>query len=129
MTSIFTADTSSQTTGGFNVTKTYQTKDTPNIKFYSRSGIYNSADNVIKFFTNYTDALTIDANQNIICNGGSITNLNWNNINGKPSFFDGTYNSLTGKPAFYPTDWLSTISNKPSYFQTDWNSTIINNLH
>ena len=111
MTSIFTADASTQGTGGFTNTKTYNTKDNPNMRLFSKSGIYNSADNTIKFFTNNTDALTINSSQQVICDGSLITNIAWGNINGKPSFFDGTWTSLSGKPTNFQSDWLTTITN------------------
>ena len=103
MTSIFTADSSTQGTGGFTNTKAFNTKDNANIKFFSKSGIYNSGDNTIKIFTNNVDALTIDANQKVICNGSLITNLDWNNISlNKPSFAtvatSGSYYDLSGTP-------------------------------
>ena len=37
MTSIFTADASTQGTGGFTNTKTYNTKDNPNMRLFSKS--------------------------------------------------------------------------------------------
>jgi len=81
MNSIFNADTSTQGTGGLpTYSRTYSTIDYPITKMYSKSGIYNPSDNVIKFYTNNTDALTIDANQKVICNGSLITNLDYNNI-------------------------------------------------
>jgi hypothetical protein len=85
MTSIFTADTSTQLSGGSTNVKTYNTKDNPNMRLFSKSGIYNSADNEIKFFTNNTDALTINSSQKVICDGSMITNLTYNNITGKPT--------------------------------------------
>jgi len=133
MTSIFTQDTSSQTTGGFTLTRTYNTKDNPNIRFYSKAGIYNSADNTIKFFTNNTDALTIDANQKVICNGSLITNLTYTNIPARPTLAtvatSGLYNDLSGRPtlATVATSGLyNDLTGKPTNFQADWNSTLIN---
>ena len=109
--SIFTADTSTQGIGGFTNTIVYNTKDDANIKMFSKSGIYNSANNEIKIFTNNIDALTIDTNQKVICDGSLITNLSWTNI--------------TGKPSIFPTDWTN-VASKPTNFQSDWNTTIIN---
>ena len=92
MNSIFNADLSTQGIGGLPIyTRTYPTKDYPITKMYSKSGIYNPSDNVIKFYTNDLDALTIDANQKVICNGSLIANLDYNNIStNKPTLFDGT---------------------------------------
>ena len=124
--SIFTPDTSIQLSGNSGVSKTYSTKDNPNLAFHSRAGIYNSADNEIKFFTNNIDALTIDANQKVICNGSLITNLAWGNINGKPTNFQSDWNStIINKPSLFDGTWNS-LSGKPTNFQSDWNSTIIN---
>ena len=102
--SIFTQDTSTQGTGSLSTySKSYSTRDYPFIRLYTKSGVYNPSDNVIKFFTNNLDALTIDASQRVICNGSLITNLEWNNINNKPSFFDGSYNVLTNRTNQLPS--------------------------
>jgi hypothetical protein len=112
MSVIFNQDTSTQGGTPTFVSTTYNTKDNPNIKMKTKCGIYNSGDNIIKIFTNNIDALTIDNNQKVICNGSLITTLSYANIDGKPTNFQ--------------ADWNSTIINKPSNFQADWNSTIIN---
>ena len=104
MSSIFSADTSTQGSGGLpTFTRTYSTKDYPITQMYSKSGIYNPSDNVIKIFTNNVDALTIDANQKVICNGSLIPNLDYNNITAnKPSLAtvatSGSYSDLSGTP-------------------------------
>jgi len=125
--SIFNADVSTQGSGGLpTYTRTYSTQDYPITRMYSKSGIYNPSDNVIKFYTNNLDALTIDANQKVICNGSLITNLDYNNIStNKPTLFDGTWGSLSGKPSLFDGTWGS-LSGKPTNFQADWNTTIIN---
>ena len=139
MSSIFTQDTSAQDSGGLTFIKNYYTKDYPNISFYSKAGIYNSADNIIKIFTNNIDALTIDANQKVICNGSLITNLDWNkidgkptnfptswdNVSGKPSIFATNWDNVSGKPSIFPTNW-DNVASKPTYFQTDWDTTVLN---
>ena len=105
MNGYFVADTFSQAgAGGLTaLSAKYSTLSLPSMKFSTKSGIYNSADNVIKIFTNNVDALTIDANQKVICNGSLITNLDWNNITlNKPSFASvatsGSYYDLSGTP-------------------------------
>ena len=135
MTSIFTADSSTQGTGGFTNTKAFNTKDDANIKFFSKSGIYNSSDNTIKIFTNNIDALTIDANQKVICNGSLITNLDYNNISlNKPTLAtvatSGSYNDLSGTPnlSIYLTSATAsstylTIANASSTYATSANLT------
>ncbi len=125
MSSIFTQDTSAQDSGGFTFIKNYYTKDYPNISFYSRAGIYNSADNIIKIFTNNIDALTIDNNQKVICNGSLITNLDWNKIDGKPTNFPTSWDNVSGKPSIFPTNW-DNVASKPTNFQTDWDTTVLN---
>ena len=114
MSSIFTADTSTQGTGGItSYTLTYHSKTYPNIKMNTNCGIYNSGDNTIKLFTNGIDALTIDASQKVSCDGSLITNISYTNLINKPTLFDGTWNSLSGKPTNFQADWNSTIINKP----------------
>ena len=115
--SIFSPDTSIQITGDSTLSKTYNTKDNPNLTFHSRAGIYNSADNTIKIFTNNVDALTIDANQKVICNGSLITNINYNNIDGKPTLStvatSGSYNDLLSKPTLFSGSYTD-LTNKPT---------------
>jgi hypothetical protein len=94
---IFIQDTSTQTTGNITANQRYTTLSTPNISFNGSSGIYNPSLNIVKIFTNNTDALTIDSSQILTGNGGGLTNINYSNV-----------------------------INKPTYFQADWNSTIIN---
>ena len=104
----FINDASAQTGGSLLSYGTfYSTKTNPSIKLNSKSGIYNDSDNVIKIFTNNTDALIIDASQNISCNGSGIINVN--------------YNNLTNKPTNFQTDWNTTVSNKPSLFSGAYN--------
>ncbi len=92
--SIFIADTSTQGTGTISSsTFSYPTTTNPNIKMRTNCGIYNSADNTIKIFTNGTDALTIDNTQRVICNGSLITNLDYNNITlNNPNFNNNSLN-------------------------------------
>ena len=92
------------------------------------SGTYTASTNVLDNFTtsNFViinsnnlntkintkqDLLT--ASTNLLGDGSSLTNLDYNKI-------------LLNKPTYFQTDWNSTITNKPTYFQTDWNSTITN---
>ena len=119
--SIFSPDLSIQITGDSTLSKTYNTKDNPNLTFHSRAGIYNSADNTIKIFTNNVDALTIDANQKVICNGSLITNITWNNIDGKPTNFPTNWDNVSAKPSIFPTNW-DNVSAKPSIFPTNWDN-------
>ena len=93
MSSIFIQDDSTQGTGGFpSYSITYPTKTYPNIKMRTNCGIYNSANNEVKIFTNGIDAFTVDSSQKVTCNGSLITNLDWNKIDGKPNFFSSNYN-------------------------------------
>jgi len=132
MTSIFTADSSTQGTGGFTNTKTFNTKDNANIKFFSKSGIYNSGDNTIKIFTNYIDALTIDANQKVTCDGSLITNITYSNITGRPLLAtvatSGLYTDLLSKPTNFQADWNSTVINIPSALTNISNVFITSNV-
>ena len=111
--SLFITDTSVQSTNTITAASTSTTN--PNILLFQdgTSGIYNPSSNVIKIYTNNTDALTVDSSQNIICNGSLITNLNYNNIK-------------SNKPTNFQSDRNSTIINKPTNFQSDWSTTIIN---
>jgi len=69
MSSIFTEDISVQQLQlDYTSTEIFNSKDDANLKFFKKSGIYNSSIDEIKFFTNNIDALTIDNNQTIICN-------------------------------------------------------------
>ena len=73
----FISDASAQTGGSLLSYSTfYSTKTKPSIKLNSNSGIYNDSDNVIKIFTNNTDALIINASQQLSGNGTGLTNLN-----------------------------------------------------
>jgi len=119
--SIFTPDTSIQLTGNATNAITYNTKDNPNIAFHSFAGIYNSGNNVIKIFTNNIDALTIDNNQKVICNGSLITNLDWNKIDGKPTNFQTTWSLVDSKPSIFPTNWAN-VDGKPTIFATNWDN-------
>jgi len=119
--SIFTPDTSIQLTGNSTNAITYNTKDNPNIAFHSRAGIYNSADNVIKIFTNNSDALTINSSGQVICNGTLITDISWDNIAGKPFYFAASWNLLDFKPSVFPTNW-DNVASKPSIFPTNWDN-------
>ena len=101
MSGIFNEDTSTQGGTTSFVSTTYNTKENPNIKMKTKCGIYNSGDNVIKIFTNNIDALTINENQKVVCDGSLITNLDYNNINNKPSLFNGDYNNLYNKPSLF----------------------------
>ena len=79
---------------------TFSSVTNPTILFNDgTSGIYNPSNNVIKMFTNNIDALTIDSNQCLYGNGTGLTNIGYNNVIGKPSFF--------------PADWNTTVSNRP----------------
>ena len=119
--SIFTPDTSIQLTGNSTNAITYNTKDNPNLAFHSRAGIYNSADNVIKIFTNNADALTINSSGQVICNGSLITDISWTNIAGKPMYFAASWNLLDFKPSIFPTNWAN-VDGKPSIFPTNWDN-------
>ena len=115
MGSIFIQDTSTQGTGGLpTYSITYPTKTYPIIKMRTDCGIYNSANNEIKIFTNGIDAFTVDSSQKVICNGSLITNLDWNKIDGKPNFFSGNYNDLTNKPGLFDGNYNS-LTNKPDF--------------
>ena len=76
----FITDTSTQLNNALTPSDTFSTSATPNINFNSSSGIYNPSANVIKIFTNNTDALTIDANQYLTGNATGLTNLIYNAI-------------------------------------------------
>jgi hypothetical protein len=98
---IFNNDTSTQlNTTSFSYLPSCSSASNPSILFdYGTSGIYNATANSIIFYTSGTTALTIDTNQCLYGNGTGLTNIGYNNIIGKPSFF--------------PTDWNTTVSNKP----------------
>ena len=69
MSSIFTEDISVQELQlDYTSTEIFNSKDDANLKFFKKSGIYNSSIDEIKFFTNNIDALIIDNNQTVICN-------------------------------------------------------------
>ena len=76
----FIPDTSIQLDNVLTPYDTFSTSTTPNINFNASSGIYNPSANVIKIFTNNTDALTLDANQCLTGNATGLTNLNYNDI-------------------------------------------------
>jgi len=100
----FTNDSSTQQGGTF----------TAGSIFYSNVNqlTLNNTSNTLKtFIDNKQDTLT--ASTVLLGNGGSLTNINWNNI-------------TQNKPSSFQADWNSTVINKPSSFQADWNSTIIN---
>jgi hypothetical protein len=59
----YPSDTSVQLNNTLSPFDNYSSATTPNIHFNATSGIYNPSANIIKIFTNNTDALTIDASQ------------------------------------------------------------------
>ena len=62
----FTQDSTLQTlTSVSTFSSIYRTFDRPNIKFFDNAGIYNPSNNNINIFTNNTDAIMINQNQNI----------------------------------------------------------------
>ena len=99
-------------------TTTYTTSTSPDINFNVTSGIYNPSQNVIKIFTNNTDALTIDSNQCLYGNATGLTHLQCTNIDNKPSYF--------------PADYNSTVINTPNLsvytINTDLNSLSTNSV-
>ncbi len=36
------------------------------------------------------------------------------------------FNNINGKPIFFQSAWNSGVKNKPTIFRSDWNTTIIN---
>ena len=81
----FISDTSAQTNGStLSYTTFYTTKAKPSIKLNLNSGLYNPSNNVINFFTNNNEALTINENQQLSGNGTGLTNLNYNAITNTP---------------------------------------------
>ena len=123
----FPSDTSTQLNNALSISDNYTSATTPNINFNATSGIYNPSANVIKIFTNNTDALTINASQQLSGNGTGLTNLNYSAISNLPTNFQTDWNTtIINKPSNFQSDWNTTIINKPSNFQSDWNSTIIN---
>ena len=93
---------------------TFSSVTNPSILFNDgTSGIYNNTTNSIIVFTSSTTALTIDTNQCLYGNGTGLTNIGYNNVIGKPSFF--------------PADWNTTVSNRPDLIVYATN-TKINNL-
>ena len=73
---------------------TYSSTTNPSILFNDgTSGIYNATSNTIIFYTSGTTALTIDSNQCLYGNATGLTHLQYNNIDGKPSYFPADYNS------------------------------------
>ena len=74
----FITDTSTQlnnSTLTSTFTTTYTTSTSPDIIFNVTCGIYNPSQNVIKIFTNNTDALTIDSNQSLYGNATGLTHI------------------------------------------------------
>ncbi len=102
---------------------TYSTVTNPSILFNDgTSGIYNNAANSIIFYTSSTTALTIDSKQCLYGNGTGLTNIGYNNVIGKPTYFPADYNTtLSNKPENFQTDWNTTIINKPVHFLSDYN--------
>jgi hypothetical protein len=98
---IFNNDTSTQlnyTTSSY--LPSYSSASNPSILFNDgTSGIYNATANSIILYTSSTTALTIDTNQCLYGNGTGLTNIGYNNVIGKPSYF--------------PSDWNTTVANKP----------------
>jgi hypothetical protein len=79
---------------------TYSSVTNPTFSFHDgTSGIYNNTTNSIIVFTHSTTALTIDTNQCLYGNGTGLTNIGYNNVLGKPTYF--------------PADYNTTVSNKP----------------
>ena len=91
---VFVQDTSTQLTTLITTSTPFYTSQTiPTINFNNSSGIYNPSQNIIKIFTNNTDALTIDSNQCLYGNATGLSHLQYANIDGKPSYFSADYNS------------------------------------
>jgi hypothetical protein len=62
---------------------------------------------------------TLTASTVLLGNGGSITNINWNNIaQNKPTTFASDWSTLANKPTAFASDW-STLANKPTTFNPD----------
>ena len=78
-------DTSTQINNALTTSDNYSSSSAPNINFNSTCGIYNPSANVIEIFTNNTDALTINGNQQLLGNGTGLTNLNYNAILNAPT--------------------------------------------
>ena len=73
----FIQDVSAQTTASLPTSIIYYTTKTkPNISLNTASGIYNPSNNIVKIFTNNTDALTINESQQLIGSGSGSFNLN-----------------------------------------------------
>ena len=108
---IFNNDTSTQLNNTtFSYLPSYSSASNPSILFNDgTSGIYNATANTIIFYTSGTTALTIDTNQCLYGNGTGLTNIGYNNVIGKPSFF--------------PADYNTTVSNRPdlSVYATNTN--------
>ena len=117
----FIQDNSAQTGGSLLSFNTiYTTKPRPSISLNSNSGIYNPSDNVIKFFTNNIDALTINENQVLIGNATGLTNLNYNAILNKPDI-----------SIYATTTSISNLNISTSTLFNNYNttSTLISNLN
>ena len=117
---IFNNDTSIQlnyTTSSY--LPSYSSASNPSILFNDgTSGIYNATANSIIFYTSSTTGLTIDSNQCLYGNATGLTQLQYANIDGKPTNFQCDYNlTLINKPPYFPSDWNSTITNKPDLTQ------------
>ena len=110
----FINDTSIQTTTVFSQGSPFTSTANPNLRLSSSAGVYYPSTDNFRIFVNSTDALTIDSNGILYGNGTGLTNLTYNNINGKPTNFQSDYNS--------------TLINKPTNFQCDYNSTLINKV-
>lgn len=53
---------------------------------------------------------------------------NWDNVAGKPTSYPSTWGEVTGKPENYPTNWAS-ISDKPTTFPPSTHSHSINDIN
>ena len=107
----FIQDSSAQTTATLPaIVIYYSTQAKPTIPLNTACGIYNPSNNIIKIFTNNTDALTINSNQEISGNGSGLSNLNYNNINNAPNL--GNYLTLgTASNTYATTAQLATKQN------------------
>ena len=92
----FPNDSSTQQGGTFTSGSTYYS----NVNSLTLS---NTSNTLLTNINNKQDTLT--ASTALLGNGGSITNINWNNI-------------TTNKPTTFASDW-STLANKPSTFNPD----------
>ncbi len=108
----YPCDTSTQINNALTLSDNYSSSSAPNINFNSSCGRYNPSANVIKIFTNNTDALTINGSQQLSGNGTGLTNLNYNAILNTPTLFSGSYNDLSNKPTLF-SGYYNDLFNKP----------------